>query len=503
MPTGLGDEVLWYSATVNGDGTNMGSYTSTDMELKPFNSSATIETFDNNGNVSFQSAARLDNWTTDQNFNMYSGQSDNMTIAFWLAADTMELNAPIFGFGRRNTYQSEVLLAAKNNQDKGLLTARQTDGRKTYQTTNTFIGRYGLNPTHIAMTWGKGTGDIKIYKNGVLSYETGGTGGSIGSDAYTTSCRFGSMLGGSSGGSAGQRLEDMRFFKRELTADEIAWLAVAPNLEGPAPVGLGGEKMWLCPSINDSPYDISGSGNNGTYLSGVGTVADANMGGTLAYELDGTNDNIRIYDGGLNGGGGFADFLNSTDNWSFSVYAKTSGNLSNGGAKQTLLGGRQRQKMAGVSFGINSSYGSDYDLSWKPLESSFSGNSINWNNNPSVDSDWHHVCYVNDGGTVSLYVDGVASAVTRTKTSDANGIVTSFLIGAGGGESIGSYFKGRMDDVRLFDRTITQAEITHLATARGVEGPAGSGPDPPTPSGRVYNPFLSHTFHTLTGQRIR
>ena len=57
-------------------------------------------------------------------------------------------------------------------------------------------------------------------------------------------------------------------------------------------VGLGGEKLWLCPSLNDNPHDISGNGNNGTYNGGMGTVADTSNGGTRAYSFDGVNDEI-------------------------------------------------------------------------------------------------------------------------------------------------------------------------------------------------------------------
>ena len=200
MPTGLGDEKLWYSATINGDGTNMGSYTSTDMELKPFSASATIQPFDANGNDSFQSSNRTNNWMTDQNYDMFSEQASNMSLSFWLAADTMNQNAGILGFGRFNTFEGEVLSSAKNNGSNGLFTARQTNGRTAYSSGNVMLGRFALAATHVVMTWGTGTDDIKFYKNGVLQNELSNTGGAIKSDAYTLSCRFGAMIGTSSGG---------------------------------------------------------------------------------------------------------------------------------------------------------------------------------------------------------------------------------------------------------------------------------------------------------------
>ena len=60
------------------------------------------------------------------------------------------------------------------------------------------------------------------------------------------------------------------------------------------PTGLGDELLWLCPSLDDSPNDLSGNGNNGTYVNGTATVADSDptYGGSRAYNFDGTDDYI-------------------------------------------------------------------------------------------------------------------------------------------------------------------------------------------------------------------
>ena len=38
------------------------------------------------------------------------------------------------------------------------------------------------------------------------------------------------------------------------------------------PTGIGGEKLWLCPSLDDSADDISGNSNHGTYNGGMGLL---------------------------------------------------------------------------------------------------------------------------------------------------------------------------------------------------------------------------------------
>ena len=229
------------------------------------------------------------------------------------------------------------------------------------------------------------------------------------------------------------------------------------------PTGLGDELLWLCPSLDDSPNDLSGNGNNGTYANGISTVADDTYGGSRAYNFDGTNDYIRIYDNGIGGGGGAMDFLASAD-WSASFYAKCDNDAGN--ARDPFFGTRTRSGYEGW-YAINNDNYNDYGITW------FNGSSwtyYGWTNNPQLDTNWHHVSFVNSAGTVSLYVDGVKSAVTNAIPDLTE--FTSFYIGRANNWM---YFNGRMDDIRLYSRVLTQSETTHLATSRGLlRGPGGT-----------------------------
>jgi len=55
---------------------------------------------------------------------------------------------------------------------------------------------------------------------------------------------------------------------------------------------------------------------------------------------------------------------------------------------------------------------------------------------------------------------------------------------------------GMSDDARVYGRALTQAEITHLASSRGVEG------SPSTPTTQ-YNAFATHAFKQLFQTRLR
>ncbi len=77
---------------------------------------------------------------------------------------------------------------------------------------------------------------------------------------------------------------------------------------------------------------------------------------------------------------------------------------------------------------------------------------------------WHHIAVTFDGSTLTGYVDGV---VTNTKT----GLVPTpyagdpFRIGCDHNSGIvDNYFTGDLDEVRLYDRVLSKAELQQLAT---------------------------------------
>ena len=89
-----------------------------------------------------------------------------------------------------------------------------------------------------------------------------------------------------------------------------------------------------------------------------------------------------------------------------------------------------------------------------------------------ADGHWRHVAGVLDGATISLYVDGVldASGDSSPKISVNNHAV---LIGAND-QAKGRLFRGLIDDVRLYDRALSVAEIQALVKAGGVSAPPAS-----------------------------
>jgi hypothetical protein len=94
--------------------------------------------------------------------------------------------------------------------------------------------------------------------------------------------------------------------------------------------------------------------------------------------------------------------------------------------------------------------------------------------------DWHHLAFVKDenAGTMSIYFDGLL-AITQPGAiaSLATNIYQTrpFRIGAYGGEDDDDY-EGSMDDFRIYDRVLTDANIAELF--RGGDLDVAWGPDP-------------------------
>ena len=100
-------------------------------------------------------------------------------------------------------------------------------------------------------------------------------------------------------------------------------------------------------------------------------------------------------------------------------------------------------------------------------------------NNTFIDNNWHHIVGVYNGaaGSVSpnqfsIYIDNilVSQSITNTGSESApinNG--TNLLIGAHQAWPSGNYFQGLMDDIGIWSRALTQAEITGLYTTLGTE----------------------------------
>jgi hypothetical protein len=88
------------------------------------------------------------------------------------------------------------------------------------------------------------------------------------------------------------------------------------------------------------------------------------------------------------------------------------------------------------------------------------------------DDQWHHVAVVFDQGTpglneIQLYIDGIVQATTVSGSALLNtGLGDDVTLGAfNNAGTMAAFFNGTMDDIRIYNRVLTETEIQALAAA--------------------------------------
>ena len=217
--------------------------------------------------------------------------------------------------------------------------------------------------------------------------------------------------------------------------------------------------------------DLSGNNNNGTFGSGITRTTQGKFGGALVF--DGANfvtipdaASLNLTTGmtleawvyptvALSGWKGVI-IKEGTSQFSYFLYANTDGNnqavMVNIGGEQIALGG-----------------------SAAPVNT------------------WTHLAGTYDGLTLRLYINGVE--VAAQPRSGQIGIFSG-PIRIGGNSALGEYFQGRIDEVRIYNRALTQTEVQ-----ADMNAPLSGTPPPDTTAPAVA--IASHTNNqTVTSSPI-
>lgn len=314
--------------------------------------------------------------------------------------------------------------------------------------------------------------EIRLYVDGVYTANRTGV---QDTDWIEDRCWIGQYMGGSHFFQG--RIDDIRTYNRVLTPSEIAHLTSSRGVQGhPTIKGLGDEKLWLCPSLNDSANDISGNANDGTLNGGMSIVTDVDTTykGTKAFEFDGIDDYVSLPD--------VAIIQGTTSQFSTSTWVK----MDSAAASDPSW-----PYVTKYSFGYNRRNSTfpqkGYESFFLYYLNTFSIDLrlTNWDNayglwnrytlSTSPNNTWLNICVTYDGSLspsgLKLFVDGTELSHTNYRN---NLSVTSLvnegppLIGKGGEPMKFSF--GLQDDLRVYDRALNQEEIAHLAKSRGVLG---------------------------------
>jgi glucose/arabinose dehydrogenase/chitodextrinase len=215
--------------------------------------------------------------------------------------------------------------------------------------------------------------------------------------------------------------------------------------------------------------DASGSGNSGTIGSATWTGA-GKYGGALSF--NGTNAKVTIPD---------APSLRLTTRMTLEAWVNPStipnawrDVLYKGDDNYYLSGSSSNSSRPAAGAIFSGSYGETFGTSALAL------------------STWTHLATTYDGSTLRLWVNGVqvaSKAQTGTIKTSSNPLTI------GGDPIYGQYFSGLIDEVRVYNVALTQAQIqADMATAIG--GGGGGDTQPPTVS--ITSPTAGATVSHVT-----
>ena len=260
-------------------------------------------------------------------------------------------------------------------------------------------------------------------------------------------------------------MDDVRIYNRALTADEIkrlynlggtVKLNTSQNLNNNNSLQNGLVGWWTFDGKDISgvqAYDKSGNGNRGI-LTGGPTRAVGKIGQGL--EFDATDDYVSR---SINSS---SNLWMGTQDWTVSAWVKFAN--PGGGTEEGILGtwnGQdkywyiRKEAATGKIFYRLSASSNAADISTATL-----GNAI-------TDTGWHYIVLAFDRDvTATLYQDGVSTAtgsISNVNGKDiTNSVDTEFNIGQIGEHLSAFYFKGLLDDVRVYNRVLSVDEIKRL-----------------------------------------
>ena len=313
---------------------------------------------------------------------------------------------------------------------------------------------------HVAVTYGNGV--ESLYIDGALAgQQAAAEVPYAGSYSYFLGAGYTPQWTGGNGGwhFFRGRLDEATLHSRALSPLEISQHFAAGNSIGPVAIYRFDEMSGT------TAVDTSGSGNDATYVNNPtlgqpGALAGSN--GTAAA-FNGINQYVALPGAPLGGYGAANDYALTFETW-FNAPAGASGVIfgqTGGGASPGS--GQPAGWVPGVHLGTDGRIRS----------------SLFWHNNVNArlvstggatynDGQWHHVAVTFGGGVETLYIDG-ALVGQQAAAEIAYAPAYNYYLGTGytaswaGGNGGWHYFRGRLDEARLYSRVLSAAEIAQRA----------------------------------------
>jgi hypothetical protein len=188
--------------------------------------------------------------------------------------------------------------------------------------------------------------------------------------------------------------------------------------------------------FNGNANDQSGNGNNGTTGSGVTLTSDRFFSNNAAYDFNGSG-NISLTSLPTTG----------AQDFTISGWVKTNNTTVR---KGIACWGQDNPWQSTYFFVTNTGY----------LNFGFAYNGGPQSSTFIADNQWHHVAVTCISGLIQLYLDGQPTATALQMNPNISG--TNKALGANIDNSGSNNFNGALDDIGIWNRALTQWEITNL-----------------------------------------
>ncbi len=303
---------------------------------------------------------------------------------------------------------------------------------------------------HVAMTWSLSgtTYTIHLYVNGVDQGSATWSG--------TLSNGVGGFHFGNSGDYADNyffgKVDEVHVYNRALSGAEVAafynrtagtrYNSSAQNSGNGSNLSQGLVARWSFDgsTIGSTIQDVSGN-NNSAYVSGAAT-SSMKVQGMLGQALSFNNaQGVQV--------------------------AALPGTLSVGGAKVLSISAWVKRGTTSATGGIvnfNSQYA--FDIGMTPCSTNqikvtkYNVVDLCVGTMPS-DTKYHLVTGVWNASGVTVYIDGVVSGTTSDSNAFSSSIAGPFVIGNDTSD-VGGFFRGIIDDVRVYNRELSASEVAQL-----------------------------------------
>ncbi len=238
------------------------------------------------------------------------------------------------------------------------------------------------------------------------------------------------------------QIDDVRIYNRALNEQEVSELY---DLEKPK-LSLDDGLVAYYP-FNGNANDESGNGNDGV-VNGATLTLDRNGVAGSAFDFDG-NDSVET-----------PVTLSPYNRGSFSAWVRTSINTAPASTRSVVS---QARLPGGTGFTLTVDVGGRPSADY--LERAGNGDiSVGASQNGvDISNDrWYHLVATTDGERTRLYSSGMLIATSTRYVSSDPATSQNILIGRELPNGIGRFFLGLIDDVRIYNRALSEEEVTAL-----------------------------------------